>query len=67
VLEPLDPGQTNWASSLAEALAIVARIGHPALRTMLDVSAAGNGEAEPAEALLRRAYPRRADRPCASE
>ena len=57
VLEPLDPGQTNRASSLAEALGIVARIGHPALRTMLDVSAAGNGEAEPAEALLRAHTP----------
>jgi sugar phosphate isomerase/epimerase len=57
ILEPLDPGQTNWASSLAEALSIVARIGHPALRTMLDVSAAGNGEAAPAEALLRAHVP----------
>jgi len=57
VLEPLDPAQTNWASSLAEALDIVARINHPALRTMLDVSAAGNGEAEPAAALLRRHIP----------
>jgi len=53
-LEPLDAGQTNWATTVAEAAAIVARIGSPALRTMLDVSAAGNGEAEPAETLLRR-------------
>ncbi|WP_424812019.1 sugar phosphate isomerase/epimerase family protein [Roseococcus sp. YIM B11640] len=52
VLEPLDPGQTNWAASLAEAAAIVMRIGEPALRTMLDVSAAGNGEAEDVPALL---------------
>ncbi len=57
VLEPLDPGQTNWASSLAEALQIVARIGHPALRTMLDVSAAGNGEINSPEALLRAHIP----------
>lgn len=57
VLEPLDPGQTNWASSLAEALEIVARIGHPALRTMLDTCATGNGEAESPEALLRRHIP----------
>jgi len=54
LLEPLDPGQTNWASSLAEALQIVARIGNPALRSMLDVSAAGNGEAEAPDTLLRR-------------
>jgi sugar phosphate isomerase/epimerase len=53
-LEPLDAGQTNWATTLAEAMAIVARIASPGLRTMLDVSAAGNGEAEPAAALLRR-------------
>ncbi|MBY0336775.1 MAG: sugar phosphate isomerase/epimerase [Acetobacteraceae bacterium] len=57
ILEPLDPGQTNWAASLAEAMAIARRIGHPALRTMLDVSAAGNGEAEPAQDLLERALP----------
>ncbi len=56
-LEPLDAGQTNWASTLAEAVDIVRRIGLPGLRTMLDVSAAGNGETEPAEALLRRFVP----------
>ncbi len=56
-LEPLDAGQTNWARSVAEASAIVGRIGNPALRTMLDVSAAGNGEAEPAAALLERFVP----------
>jgi len=57
VLEPLDPGQTNWASSLAEALEIVTRINHPALRTMLDVCATGNGETQSAEALLRQHVP----------
>jgi sugar phosphate isomerase/epimerase len=56
-LEPLDAGQTNWATNVAEAAAIVARVGSPGLRTMLDVSAAGNGEAEPAEVLLRRFVP----------
>lgn len=56
-LEPLDAGQTNWACSVAEAAAIVARIGSPGLKTMLDVSAAGNGETELAEALLRRFVP----------
>lgn len=56
-LEPLDPAQTNWATSVEEAAGIVARIGNPALRTMLDVSAAGNGETEPVEALLRRFIP----------
>ena len=56
-LEPLDPAQTNWSSSLAEAMDIVARIASPGLKTMLDVSAAGNGESEPAAALLRRHLP----------
>jgi sugar phosphate isomerase/epimerase len=56
-LEPLDAGQTNWATTVAEAVEIVARIASPGLRTMLDASAAGNGEAEPVEALLRRFVP----------
>ncbi len=56
-LEPLDAGQTNWACTVAEAVEIVSSIASPGLKTMLDVSAAGNGEAEPAEALLRRFIP----------
>lgn len=57
ILEPLDPGQTSWAASLEEAMAILRRINHPALATMLDVSAAGRGEAEPVPELLRRHIP----------
>jgi sugar phosphate isomerase/epimerase len=56
-LEPLDAGQTNWATTVAEAVDIVARIGSPGLKTMLDVCAAGNGERDSAEALLRRFVP----------
>jgi sugar phosphate isomerase/epimerase len=56
-LEPLDAGQTNWARTVAEAVEIVARLAVPGLKTMLDVSAAGNGETEPAEVLLRRFVP----------
>ncbi|MBV1795829.1 sugar phosphate isomerase/epimerase [Siccirubricoccus sp. G192] len=56
-LEPLAARETNWASTVAEAVAIVRRIGNPALRTMLDVAAAGNGEAEPVVALLDRWLP----------
>jgi sugar phosphate isomerase/epimerase len=56
-LEPLDAGQTNWATSVAEAVSIVSRIASPALKTMLDVCATGNGEKETAEALLRRFAP----------
>ena len=49
--------ETNWANTVAEAVAILRRIGNPALRTMLDVCAAGNGEAEPVVALLDRWLP----------
>ena len=57
VLEPLAGSEANWATTLAEAAAIVERVGSPALNTMLDVCAAGNGEAEPAAALLGRWLP----------
>ena len=57
VLEPLAARETNWATTVAEAAAIVRRIGAPALRTMIDVCAAGNGEAEPVVALLDRWLP----------
>ena len=57
VLEPLDSAQTNWAASVAEAVGIVTRIGDPALRTMIDVRAAGCGEAESVPGLLRRWVP----------
>jgi len=56
-LEPLDAGQTNWARTVAEAIDIVARLAVPGLKTMLDVSAAGNGEAEDAATLLRHHVP----------
>jgi sugar phosphate isomerase/epimerase len=56
-LEPLDARQTNWATTVAEAIDIVQRVNAPGLKTMLDVSAAGNGEAEPVDALLRRYIP----------
>ncbi len=57
ILEPLAPPEANWANTVAEASGIVAGIGNPALRTMLDTCAAGNGEAEPAAALLARHLP----------
>ena len=56
-LEPLDAGQTNWCRTVAEAAAIVHRIGNPALRTMLDACAAGNGETETVPALLEQWVP----------
>jgi sugar phosphate isomerase/epimerase len=51
-LEPLDAGQTSWARTVAEAAEIVRRVNSPGLTTMLDVSAAGNGESESVPALL---------------
>ncbi len=56
-LEPLDSAQTNWCRTVAEAAAIVRRIGNPALRTMLDACAAGNGEDESVPALLEEWVP----------
>lgn len=56
-LEPLAARDTNWVTTVAEAIDTVRRIGNPALRTMLDVCAAGQGEAEPAATLLDRHLP----------
>jgi sugar phosphate isomerase/epimerase len=56
-LEPLAAEQTNWATTIAEAVAITARIGNPNLRTMIDVCAAGLGEGEDAATLIRRWMP----------
>lgn len=56
-LEPLDHGQTNWMTTVAEAAAFTASAANPHLRTMLDICATGNGEAEPATALLARHLP----------
>jgi sugar phosphate isomerase/epimerase len=57
VLEPLAPRETNWINTVAEAMAVVERIGSPALATMLDVCAAGHGETETVPALLARWLP----------
>lgn len=56
-LEPLDRAQTNWCTTVAEAAAIVKRIGNPALRTMIDHCAAANGEDESVPALIERWMP----------
>jgi len=53
-IEPLRPVETPVLNTLAEAVAVVDRIGSPALRTMLDLSAAATAEREDAPALLRR-------------
>ncbi|HSW08892.1 sugar phosphate isomerase/epimerase family protein [Aquabacterium sp.] len=53
-IEPLAPFETPVMNTLAQAAAVVERIGSPALRTMLDLSAATLAENEPPATLLRR-------------
>lgn len=56
-IEPLDPGQTDFVTTIAEAAAIVRAVGNPALRTMLDTAAAARAETESLEALAARWLP----------
>ena len=56
-IEPLAPRETDFVNTVAEAAAIVRRIGSPALRTMIDTSAAALAEAEPVAALIERWMP----------
>jgi sugar phosphate isomerase/epimerase len=58
-VEPLAPRQTPFVNTVAEAAAIVREVSSPALRTMIDCSAAGQAEAEPIEALIARWLPSR--------
>jgi sugar phosphate isomerase/epimerase len=53
-LEPLGRFETPVINTVAEAAAMVDRVGSPALRTMLDVSAASHSESEPVHEVLRR-------------
>jgi sugar phosphate isomerase/epimerase len=57
IIEPLPPALTNCFTTLAETAAFLDRAGQPALRTMIDVAAAAQAEAEPPEALLSRWLP----------
>ncbi len=57
ILEPLSPGETNFVTTVAEAAEIVAEIALPALRTMVDCSAAGANESDPIADLLARYVP----------
>jgi D-psicose/D-tagatose/L-ribulose 3-epimerase len=56
-IEPLAEKETNFVNRITEAAAIVEAIGSPAVRTMLDCSAASNTEVEPVAALLDRWLP----------
>jgi D-psicose/D-tagatose/L-ribulose 3-epimerase len=56
-IEPLAPRETDFVNTIAEAAATVQRIGSPALRTMIDASAAALAESEPVAALVERWMP----------
>lgn len=56
-IEPLATRETDFVNTLAEAAAIVRRIGNPALRTMIDTSAAALMEREPVAEAVRRWMP----------
>lgn len=56
-VEPLSPEETNFVTTVAEAVAVVETAGVPGLATMLDTAAAAAGETEPADALLDRWLP----------
>lgn len=53
-LEPLAPPDCNFINTLAEASAVVQRIGNPAFKSMVDTSAAGRAESEPVADVIRR-------------
>jgi D-psicose/D-tagatose/L-ribulose 3-epimerase len=57
-IEPLSPDQTAFVNTVAEAATIVLEINSPAIKTMIDCSAAaGGGEVEPVPDLLRKWLP----------
>jgi D-psicose/D-tagatose/L-ribulose 3-epimerase len=57
LLEPLAREDTAFINTVEEAVAVVRAIGSPALRTILDCSAAGRAEAEPIPDVLRKWLP----------
>jgi D-psicose/D-tagatose/L-ribulose 3-epimerase len=56
-IEPLARNQTAFVNTVEEAAAIVRAIGSPAVRTMIDCSAAGQTEAVPVADLIARWVP----------
>lgn len=53
-IEPLSPRETDVINTVAEAARIVDEVGSPALRTMIDCSAAAQVEADPIPALMEK-------------
>ena len=56
-IEPLAPPENSFVTTIAEAAEIVSAIAHPAVRTMIDCSAAGRGEAQAIPDLIRQWLP----------
>ncbi len=56
-IEPLARNETDLVNTVAEAAAMVREIGHPALRTMIDTSAAAQTESVPVAELVRAWMP----------
>jgi sugar phosphate isomerase/epimerase len=54
-MEALDHAQTDVVNTLAEAVAVVRKVNHPAVRTMFDYHNVAD-EKEPSEVLVRRYY-----------
>lgn len=56
-LEPLSRNETDLFNTVEEAAQMVREVGSPALRTMIDCSAAGQAEDEPVHELMARWMP----------
>jgi D-psicose/D-tagatose/L-ribulose 3-epimerase len=57
LLEPLARDHTAFVNTVEQAITIVRSINNPALKTMLDCSAAGLSESEPIPAILHKWLP----------
>ncbi|MXU66222.1 sugar phosphate isomerase/epimerase family protein [Oceanomicrobium pacificus] len=56
-IEPLSPAETDVITTVAEGADLVDAVGSPAFRTMIDTSAAGQGEDWPVADLIRQWVP----------
>ena len=56
-LEPLSAAETNFVTTVAEAVGVVEAVGQPALKTMIDTSAAAQMEELAVDALIDRWLP----------
>lgn len=56
-IEPLARNQIAFINTVAQAAEIVKNVDNPALRTMIDCSAAGQSETEPVQALVEHWLP----------